>query len=165
MDIRIAGFNDNSIVDGIGVRYTVYLQGCKHNCNGCHNPETHDFNGGVLMNTQDIVSDFSKYKWFDGITLSGGDPFFQPVAAKELADKTHELNKTVWCYTGYTIEQIMNTGTEEMKSLLNSIDILVDGKFDLSKKTLNKRFIGSSNQRIIDVKQTMSTGNIVLKEV
>lgn len=161
MDVHIAGFNKSSIVDGSGVRYTIYMQGCEHKCKGCHNPETHDNYGGEIINTEDIINDFINYEWIKGITLSGGDPFFQPVQAKELADAAHRYNKDVWAYTGYTIEQLMKNGTKEMKELLSSIDILVDGKFDITRKTLTKAFVGSSNQRIIDVQRVLSGAPIV----
>lgn len=161
MEIRIAGFNKSSIVDGVGMRYTIYMQGCKHNCEGCHNPETHDMCGGQIMSTEDIIKEFISYRWIKGITLSGGDPFFQPIQAKELADAAHKYNKDVWAYTGYTIEQIMTNGTNEMKELLSSIDVLVDGRFSVEQKTLNKSFVGSSNQRIIDVQRVLLGETIV----
>lgn len=163
MLVRVAGFNKDSIVDGKGVRYTVFMQGCKHKCPGCQNPDTHDINGGEEMDTDDIIKDIGKHKYHKGITLSGGDPFFQPKAAKELANKTHELGKDVWCYTGFTFEEIMNSNNQDMIALLKSIDILVDGKFIQGCKTLNMAFRGSSNQRLINVPKTLELGEIVLE--
>lgn len=159
MKVRIAGFNRSSIVDGIGMRYTLFMQGCKHNCKGCQNPSTHDLNGGVEIDTDLIINDIKKSEYYDGITLSGGDPFFQLEAAKEIAKQVKELGKTVWVYTGFTIEQILKD--DKLKSLLEYTDVLVDGKFDINKRTLNKRFVGSSNQRIIDIKKTLDTNEII----
>lgn len=157
MKFRLAGVNRNSIVDGKGVRYTVYMQGCKHNCKGCHNPETHSMDGGTLVDTDEIIQDIKNKKYISGITLSGGDPFFQPEAATELAKETHNIGKNVWCYTGFTIEDILNRGTDKQKELLRNVDVLVDGRFDISRKSLTEAFKGSSNQRIIDVKSTIET--------
>lgn len=161
--IRIAGFNKNSIVDGKGIRYTVYVQGCSHNCKGCHNPETHDFNGGTEIPIENIVSDIKKNKYLKGVTLSGGDPFFQPIAAKEIADRVHALGKDVWCYTGYTLEEILDSNDKDKIALLKSIDILVDGRFIQSQKTLTESFRGSSNQRLIRVKETLERNEIVIE--
>ena len=161
--VRIAGFNKNSIVDGKGLRYTVYVQGCKHNCKGCHNPDTHDFNGGTEMLIEDIVSDIAKYKYHKGVTLSGGDPFFQPIAAKSIADAVHALGKDVWCYTGYTIEEILKSNDTDKIDLLKSVDVLVDGRFIQEQRTLDGYFKGSSNQRLIRVKDTLEHGEIVIE--
>ena len=155
MKFRLAGVNKSSIVDGKGVRYTVYMQGCKHNCVGCHNPETHSMEGGTVVDTDDIIKELKIKKYTSGITLSGGDPFFQPEAAVELAKEAHKIGKNVWCYTGFTIEEIVDRGTDKQKELLRNIDILVDGRFDINKKSLNDAFKGSSNQRIIDIKATL----------
>lgn len=165
MDIQIAGFSKGSIVDGKGIRYTIFMQGCPHNCTGCHNPETHDISGGQTMSTEDINNDLARQRMFTGITLSGGDPFMQPLEAKELADKCHALNKNVWCYTGYVYENIIDHGSAEMNALLDSIDVLVDGRFDMSCRTLSDAFKGSSNQRIIDVPQSRLTKKIVLLDI
>lgn len=162
MDVRIAGYTVGSIVDGKGIRFTIYMQGCKHNCIGCHNPSTHDMAGGELTTTEEVINKIKAQKMFSGITLSGGDPFFQPEAAKKLADATHYLGKNVWCYTGYTFEQIRDSNNKAMLELLKSIDVLVDGRFVLELKTLDLPFRGSSNQRIIDVKKTIETGEVSL---
>lgn len=165
MKCRIAGINRNSIVDGKGIRMTVFMQGCSHNCKGCQNPDTHDFNGGYEADTDEIIDNLKKCKYHQGITLSGGDPFFQPIAATQLANGAHEIGKNVWCYTGYKIEEILEHGTPDQLKLLESVDVLVDGKFIESCKTLNKTFAGSTNQRIIDVKQTLAEGKPVELEL
>lgn len=165
MKLRVAGFERESVVDGLGIRYVVFTQGCKHNCAGCHNPETHSFKDGTLIETSDIIDDFKKFKWHKGITLSGGDPFFQPLASKEIADAVHRLGKDVWCYTGFTIEDILNGKDKDRKSLLESVDVLVDGRFELNKRTLDLAFRGSANQRVINVKETLKNKSIVLLDV
>lgn len=159
MKVRLAGLNRSSIVDGAGMRYTVFMQGCKHNCKGCHNPQTHDLNGGTEVDTEVIIEDIKKSTYYSGVTLSGGDPFFQIDAAKEIAKKVKELGLNVWCYTGFTFEQIIKD--ENKRSLLEYIDVLVDGRFEIEEATYDKTFVGSRNQRIIDVKKTLKTNKII----
>lgn len=161
MEVRIAGCNKESIVDGKGIRYTIYMQGCKHNCKGCQNPTTHDMLGGDITDTDELLEDIKKYKWISGVTLSGGDPFFQAKQAKVIADGVHKLNKNVWCYTGYTIEQIMSSTDDDIRGLLSSIDVLVDGRYEDSLRSLDLAFRGSSNQRLIDVKSTLELNKVV----
>lgn len=162
--MRIAGFTKDSIVDGAGIRYTIYFQGCNHKCKGCHNPDTHRFDGGEEYSLDDIKSLIDKQRLITGITLSGGDPFFQCRSALEVSRYAHSKGKNVWCYTGYTIEEIMNSGNDGYKELLREVDILVDGRFEEKNKTLTLAFRGSSNQRLIDVKKTLELGYIVEKE-
>ncbi len=162
MDIRIAGIINESIVDGWGIRYVVFTQGCPHNCNGCHNPETHDFNGGVVIDTDKLLKDFKEDPLLKGITFSGGEPFVQPKPLTELAIKIHALGKDVTCYTGYTYEEIVSSENEDWIKLLDEVDVLVDGRFILEKKNLKLLFRGSSNQRIIDVKESRKNGEIKL---
>ncbi len=162
MDIRIAGVIEESIVDGWGIRYVVFTQGCPHNCPGCHNPETHDFNGGVVIDTDKLIKDFKNNPLLKGITFSGGEPFLQSKPLLELAQKIHALGKDVTCYTGYTYEEIISSGNDDWIKLLDETDVLIDGKFILEKRNLKLLFRGSSNQRIIDVKQSRKTGEIKL---
>lgn len=159
--MRIAGFTEDSIVDGTGIRYTIYFQGCLHNCAGCHNPETHRLDGGKEYSLDDIKGLIDNQPMITGVTLSGGDPFFQAESAIEICKYVHSIGKNIWCYTGYTIEQIRNSGNSLYKELLSNVDILVDGRFEIEHKSLNTAFRGSSNQRIIDVKKTLESGDIV----
>lgn len=159
MEIRIAGLVNDSIVDGPGFRLAVFTQGCPHNCEGCHNPETHDFNGGKLMDTAEIVKMMQDNPLLDGITLTGGDPFCQPLACTELARSAHEMGLNVWAYSGWTYEELL--ANPEMSRLLRELDVLVDGPFILSQRTLEKRFMGSKNQRAVDVKRSLSEGKSV----
>lgn len=160
MIIRIAGVVNDSIVDGPGFRFTVFTQGCPHLCPGCHNPHTHDFAGGRDADTDEIIRQFTSNILLSGITLSGGEPFCQAEGCRVLAEaaKAHGLN--VWAYTGYTLEQL-TTGFDahpEWKTLLEQVDVLVDGRFELEKRTLECPWRGSSNQRLLDAKASLAAG-------
>ncbi len=154
--MRIAGNIDESIVDGAGIRYVIFLQGCTINCKGCQNKSTQDINGGIEVQVEDVFNDINKHHLIDGVTFSGGEPFLQVQECVELAKMIRkerpELN--IWSYSGYTFEHLI----KDLKNIefLNLIDVLVDGPFVLSKKSLNIPFRGSSNQRLIDVKKTLS---------
>ena len=160
--MKIAGTVQDSIVDGPGLRFVVFAQGCVHNCVGCHNPETHDISGGEEKSVEEIIADMRKNPLTDGLTLSGGEPFLQASACATIARaaKTDGLN--VWTYSGWTYEQLcaMAQSDEDCAALLNLTDVLVDGKFDNTKRSLDLRFRGSSNQRLIDMNATRSTGAI-----
>lgn len=166
MDIRIAGTVNDSIVDGPGFRFTIFTQGCPHRCKGCHNPHTHDFNGGEIKDTQEILEKIFSNPLLDGVTFSGGDPFCQAKPLVEIAKAVKEKGLNVITYTGYTIEELLAGATEEngWRELLEATDYLVDGRFVLEKRSLALHFRGSSNQRIINVKSTLETGNITLEE-
>lgn len=165
--LRIAGIVKESIVDGPGIRFTVFAQGCKHNCPGCHNPQTHDFSGGTLISIDSLLEQIKKNPLLDGITLSGGEPFEQAEGFAELARRAKELGLHIMAYTGYTYEEILagcsqNGGRE---SLLNETDILVDGRFVIEKKNILLRFRGSENQRLIDVKKSKLENKVVLVDM
>jgi len=153
MKIRIAGIVKESIVDGTGIRFSVFTQGCPHRCKGCHNSHTHDFKGGTETDVSEVITQFEQNPLLDGITLSGGEPFCQAAACNELAKAAKKLNKTVWCYTGYKLQELlkMTKTDEDIKNLLCNIDILVDGKFDETKTDHTLKFKGSKNQKIIDL--------------
>jgi len=164
MNIRIAGIVNDSIVDGPGFRLSVFTQGCIHGCPGCHNPKTHDFNGGYDIDTDAIILQAKENILLDGVTLSGGEPFCQSAACTEIARGAKRLGLNVWCYSGYTYEELL-AGEDDQRALLQEIDVLVDGRFEIEKKTLNCRFRGSSNQRLIDVQASLKTGEVVLYDV
>lgn len=151
--IRLAGIEPMSVVDGQGLRYAIFVQGCIHHCKGCHNPETHDPDGGYVKNIDEIISDIDNYKGVRGITLSGGDPLYSARYPEvlELCRKYKDKNpdKTVWLYTGYRFEEISNI------DILEYIDVMVDGRFDINLKSLDLKFRGSSNQRVIDVRKSL----------
>lgn len=153
--VRIAGIIKESIVDGPGIRYVVFAQGCKHNCPGCHNPHTHSFTGGYMMDIDTIIDDIKKNPLLDGITISGGEPFEQAGAFAELAKRVKEMSLEVMVYTGYTFEEIISNinANNEWDDFLENADVLVDGPFIQDKKDCTLSFRGSSNQRIIDLRK------------
>ena len=152
MKCRIAGFIKHSLVNGPGIRLVLFFQGCPHHCRGCHNPDTWDINGGEESDTSDIIELIRSSRHISGITLSGGDPLLQSDAVIEIAAAAKEMGLSVWCYTGWTIEKIRSGETSVNLKVLEYIDVLVDGPFieDLKDEKLDYR--GSSNQRIIELK-------------
>lgn len=165
MKIRLAyPIQPDSIVDGEGIRTVIWTQGCGHNCFGCHNPETHSFTGGFLTDTEEIKKEISQTPIQDGITLSGGDPFNQIDACLDIAKYCKGIGLNVWCYTGFTFEQLLNMNKNNAKivELLKNIDVLVDGKFLIEEKSLNLKFRGSRNQRILDVKKSLKNNKAVV---
>lgn len=165
MKIRLASdLQTDSIVDGEGIRTVIWTQGCSHHCLGCHNQITWDFDGGFLVDVEQIKEEISKLKGQDGITLSGGDPMFQIKPCLEIAKYAKSIGLNVWCYTGYTFEELLKMNNKYLLEFLNNIDVLVDGKFEMSLRSLDLKFKGSSNQRVIDVKKSLLENKVVLVE-
>lgn len=164
MKINLSGITGDSIVDGPGIRLTIFTQGCPHHCPGCHNPQTHDPDGGSWADTEDILAAMAENPLLDGITLSGGDPFLQPAPCTLLAEGAHKLGLNVWTYTGYTWEDLWEEHDPKKLALLQETDVLVDGPFLLAERSLDLQFKGSKNQRTIDVKQSLEAGAVVLWE-
>ena len=164
MKLRVAGFEKESIVDGPGIRYVLFLQGCVHNCPGCHNPQTHPLDGGSEINVIEIVADIHKQRRVDGVTFSGGDPFLQAKPLLELAKILKKDAIHLMVYSGFTYEQLLEQGKKNaaITELLNLADILVDGPFILEKKDLALAFRGSSNQRLIDLAETRKQGRVAI---
>ncbi len=167
MEIRLAGTVNDSIVDGPGIRYTIFVQGCPHNCEGCHNPQTHDFNGGHIIDTDELLEQIKKNPLLKGVTFSGGEPFCQAAALADLGAKIHALGLNILTYTGYTLEKLYEGRKEhpEWLLLLEQTDYLIDGPFVLAQKSLMLLFRGSKNQRIIDIKQSATQNQIVLADL
>ena len=166
MKIRLAvpHIQKDSIVDGEGIRSVIWTQGCPHNCLGCHNPETHSFKSGKLVDVENIKKEIDKLEGQEGITFSGGDPMMQPRECAVIAEYCHEKGFSVWCYTGYTFEELlkMSKVTPTILDFLKQIDVLIDGKFILSEKSYDVVFRGSKNQRIIDVKKSLKLNKTVI---
>ncbi len=163
MKIRLAAdLQPDSIVDGEGIRTVVWTQGCPHHCPGCHNPTTHDFEGGALVDVKEVIEKLRKIPNQDGITLSGGDPLCQSKACIEICKAAKEMGLNVWCYTGFTYEAILKN--KKQRELLPYIDVLVDGRFILEEKSYNLYFKGSRNQRVIDVGRSLKEERVVLVE-
>jgi anaerobic ribonucleoside-triphosphate reductase activating protein len=148
--LRIAGIVKESVVDGPGLRYVIFTQGCPHACIGCHNPETHDFNGGYEIAIDEILQSISKIKLLSGITLSGGEPFAQAAACAKLAELTKKRGLSVVTYSGYYYAELLDMAktNSSAAALLAATDILIDGPYDQTKRDLNLPFRGSSNQEI-----------------
>ena len=157
MELRVFGTANDSIVDGPGLRFALFVQGCIHNCKGCHNPESHKLDGGTLQDTDQIFEQIQKNPLLDGVTFSGGEPFLQAKALSELAKKIKDKGLNLYVYTGFTFEELLSGANSEncWKELLKYTDFLVDGKFEEDKKHYTLLFKGSENQRIIDVQSSM----------
>lgn len=166
--LRLAGVIRESIVDGPGIRFTVFVQGCPHHCPGCHNPQSHDFQGGSDCRLDKLVEEIQKDPLLQGVTFSGGEPFCQAEALAELGQRVKEdFSLDVVVYTGYTYEQLCQGKAEhpEWEKLLEVADYLVDGPFILAQRDLELRFRGSRNQRILDMKKTREAGMPVLADL
>jgi len=161
--IRLAGVVRESIVDGPGIRFAVFVQGCPHHCPGCHNPQTHDPEGGYDCELQKILDAFDKNPMLRGITLSGGEPFDQAERLLPLAKAIVERGKDVVAFSGYTFEELMKKSeqTPAVKELLSLCCLLIDGRFVLAERDLTLRFRGSRNQRLLDPVASMQKGEPV----
>lgn len=162
MEIRLAGVEPESIVDGPGYRFAIFVQGCPHHCPQCHNPATHDLGGGTLVDTAEIIARLGGNPLVRGVTLSGGEPMLQAAALCEVAQAAKARGMNVWCYTGYTLEQLMEKNDAAQHRLLALVDVLVDGPYIDAQRSLELLFCGSRNQRLIDMNRTRETGKIAL---
>lgn len=165
--VRLAGVVRESIVDGPGIRLTVFVQGCPHHCLGCHNSDTHDPLGGYDCALQKIIDAFDADPLLRGITLSGGEPFEQADGLLALAQAVRQRGKDVVAFSGYTFEELLEKGKKEPNviELLSLCCLLVDGRFVQTQRDLSLRFRGSRNQRLIDPQQSLKTGRVVLSEL
>lgn len=157
--INLAGIEYDSVVDGPGLRTTVFVQGCNHHCPGCHNPETQGA-GGYFTDTKLLAETLTMGRSMVHLTLSGGEPMLQ---AKALVDLVHRMREhtsvDVWCYTGFTWEELQKNA--DMKELAVLCDVIVDGRFVLALRDTSLLFRGSSNQRLIDVRRTLEEGKVI----
>ena len=160
--MRIASTISDSIVDGPGLRLTVFTQGCPHACPGCHNPETHDPTGGHEVSLEELMALLHQNKLIEGLTLSGGDPFLQAQDCSLLAKAAQEKGLSVWTYTGYRYEQIQEARHADWDALLAATDVLVDGPYVEAQRAYGLGFRGSRNQRLIDVPKSLASGRVVL---
>ncbi len=167
MNIKLAGLVADSIVDGPGFRFTVFTQGCPHHCEGCHNPDTHDFNGGRYADCDKIIEKIKENKLTAGVTFSGGEPFCQPMPCAYMAEKLKASGYHLMAFTGYTFEKLLEMSKEDenVKKFLNLLDVIIDGKFILAQRSLELRYKGSKNQRTIDVKESIKQGRAVEIEI
>jgi anaerobic ribonucleoside-triphosphate reductase activating protein len=162
--LRIAGTIQDSIVDGSGLRFTVFVQGCHWNCPGCQNPQTHDPRGGTERSISELCAEMCSNPLTDGLTLSGGEPFEQADSCLALAQAAHHAGLNVWCYTGFLLEDLLRSGTPAQQALLRELDVLVDGPFLLEERSLALPWRGSRNQRVLLVQESLRAGGAVLRE-
>ena len=153
-NLRLCGIEPESIVDGPGFRYVVFVQGCPHNCKGCHNPQSHAFDGGYDRSIESIIGEIKENPLLTGVTFSGGEPFCQAEGLYNLAVEVKKLNKNIYVYSGFTYEQLIKKEDPYIKKLLSVCDVLIDGPYVEEKRNLLLKFRGSENQRIIDLKQS-----------
>lgn len=160
------------IANGVGVRVTLFVSGCRNRCKNCFQPQTWNFDYGqeFTKETEDYILNLLKPDYISGLTLLGGEPF-EPENQRELLPFVKRLkqmypDKTIWCFSGFTFEEMHIAGNrcccEVTQELLSYIDILVDGRFIEEQKDISLRFRGSRNQRIIELKPTLKSGEIVL---
>ncbi len=162
--LRIADTIQDSIVDGPGFRFVVFTQGCLRHCPECHNPHTWDPAGGKEVTVDSLYKTLSSNPLTDGLTLSGGEPYLQAAACAELAHRAKAGGFNVWCYSGYTFEEILETSKTDpgFKALIEATDVLIDGMFLIEEKSLTLKWRGSQNQRVIDVRKSLESGEVVL---
>lgn len=158
--LDLAGIAGDSIVDGPGIRTAIFAQGCPHHCPGCHNPETWEFGRGTQVPAEAVVEMVKANPLCRGVTFSGGEPFAQAGEFAALGRLLREAGYEVAAYTGYTFEQLLN-GTAEQRALLETIDVLIDGPFVQSERSLELNFRGSRNQRILNVPASLKEGRAV----
>ena len=158
--LRIAGAVQESIVDGPGFLYVIFTQGCKFHCKGCHNAQSWDLNGGMEVKMPVLYEEMRSDPLIEGVTFSGGEPFLQPEPLTIFAKIVKEQGYSLWAYTGFTFDQLLSD--HKRRVLLELLDVVVDGPFVLSKKSMQIDFRGSTNQRIIDVHQSLKKGKVIL---
>lgn len=150
--LRVLDIIAGTSVDGPGLRTSVYFAGCAHHCPGCHNPQSWDFDGGREMTLEEVVEVVEENGF--NVTFSGGDPLYQLPGVTELAAELSRRGYTIWCYTGFSFEEVR--GNSEARRLLGLIDVMVDGMFVADLRDTSLCFRGSSNQRLVDVRRSMS---------
>ena len=162
--LRLFGEVKESITDGPGLRYAIFAQGCPHYCVGCHNPESHSFTDGYLIRGEEILEEIGKNPLLDGVTFSGGEPFMQAEEFAQMAKVVRSHNLSIIVFSGYTYEELLDLSKERKgyMDLLMNVDILIDGRFEIEKKSMDLRFRGSTNQRAIDVQKSLASGEIAL---
>jgi len=161
--MRLSGITQESLVDGPGLRYVIFTQGCTHQCPHCQNPETWDKDGGKEYSARQVIRLLKQQKKKkQGVTFSGGEPFLQAADLAEVAQAARQMGWDVVTYTGFTYEELIADNNGGVKALLYATDILIDGKYVHALRDIGLKFRGSSNQRLIDVTQTQNKGGIVL---
>jgi len=161
--MRVAGLIQDSIVDGPGLRFVVFAQGCELHCAECHNPEARVLDGGAETDVGAVVAEMARNPLTDGLTLSGGEPFLQAADCALIAAAARDMGLSVWTYSGYTFEELIGLAESDpgARELLALTDVLVDGRFVLAERTLSAKWRGSGNQRLIDAPRSLAAGAAV----
>lgn len=159
MELRIAGTVSDSIVDGPGLRFTIFTQGCSHHCKGCHNAHTWPYDGGTVADLDMLYESVAENPMLSGVTLSGGEPFDQAQALLPLVKRYKDARIEVAAYSGYTFEELL--ADPDKKELLSYCDVLIDGEFHENEKSLELKYRGSANQRILDVPASLASGQAI----
>ncbi|MBQ0004349.1 MAG: anaerobic ribonucleoside-triphosphate reductase activating protein [Clostridiales bacterium] len=162
MILRMCGIEPESIVDGPGFRYVVFVQGCPHKCPGCHNPQSHSYEDGYDLGVQKLYDEIRSNPYLAGVTFSGGEPFTQVKPLLALAKMLKSDGLSLMSYSGYTLEELQARGDADTDELLGLLDILVDGRFIEEERNLTLLYRGSENQRVIDMNKTRAQGEVVL---
>lgn len=159
MGLRVLDIIEETMVDGPGFRTAIYVAGCAHACPGCHNPESWSMDGGRWMTTEELLAVIARDPWAD-VTLTGGDPLYQPEGVAELARAVKQrTGKSVWCYTGFLYEEV--AAHPLRRKVLDWVDVLVDGPYKAALRTTQLPFRGSTNQRLVDVRASLAAGDVV----
>lgn len=163
MKLRLAGIVKESVVDGPGIRMVIFVQGCPHDCAGCHNPNTHDQAGGYESSTQDVIDLFPENSLIRGLTFSGGEPFVQAAALAEIGKAAKRRGFSIVTYTGFVFESLLEQShrVSAVAELLGVTDLLIDGPFQLEQRDIGLAFRGSANQRLIDAQAAIKAGKPV----
>lgn len=161
LPIQVAGTVGDSITDGPGLRFTLFVQGCPRRCPGCHNPTALEFHGGVPTAWEDLLAQIQRNPLLKGVTLSGGEPFCQAEALLPLCRALREKGYELAAYTGYTLEELLEEGDPHRLALLALLDVVVDGPFLRERRNLALPFRGSENQRILNVPASLTAGQAV----
>lgn len=166
MKIRVAGIERESVVDGPGLRFVIFTQGCPHHCAGCHNPGAWDFDAGQETDTEEILRQVKETGLIRGVTISGGEPFEQAAACALLAERIKDMGLDIVTYTGYTFEKLQTraSGDPDVRRLLEATDLLVDGPYLLEERERDLPFRGSRNQRLILARESLAAGRAVLRD-
>lgn len=167
MRLRVAGIVEESFVDGPGIRFTVFVQGCPHRCPGCHNPQTHAYEGGFWVEVGSLLARMEENPLLDGLSLSGGEPFEQAEPLAELAEGVQARGYDVMTWSGYTFEFLLAHRDERpgWRRLLDASDVLVDGPFLIAQRSLGLPCRGSRNQRILDLRRSLAENAPILRSL
>lgn len=163
--MKIAGFYDESISNGLGWRAVLFVSGCPHHCPGCHNEVAQNYDYGEEFDETKILEKIKKNSILNGITISGGEPLCKENIAevnKFIEDvKKEKPEFNIWCYTGYTLDELKNRNDKITNETLSNIDVLVDGRFIEERKNPEIKFRGSDNQRLLDLKSCLKENKII----